>query len=89
VGDVLMGAVKEADPRKPVKKHDKVRVVVIRQRKEYKRADGTYVRFDDNACVVLEGKTLEPKGGRIFGPVAKEIKERGYDKIAALAEELV
>jgi len=66
-----------------------VRVVIIRQRKEYKRADGTYVRFDDNACVVLEGKTMEPKGGRIFGPVAKELKEKGYDKIAALAEELV
>jgi len=89
VGDVVMGAVKEADPRKMVKKHDKVRVVIIRQRKEYKRADGTYVRFDDNACVVLEGKTSEPKGGRIFGPVAKEIKEKGYDKVAALAEELV
>jgi len=84
-----MAAVKEAEPRKAVKKHDKVRVVVIRQRKEYKRTDGTYVRFDDNACVVLEGKTMEPKGGRIFGPVAKEIKEKGYDKIAALAEELV
>lgn len=89
VGDIVMGAVKEADPRKMVKKHDKVRVVIIRQRKEYKRADGTYVRFDDNACVVLEGKTVEPKGGRIFGPVAKEIKERGFDKVAALAEELV
>lgn len=89
VGDVVMAAVKEADPRKMVKKHDKVRVVIIRQRKEYKRADGTYVRFDDNACVVLEGKTMEPKGGRIFGPVAKELKEKGYDKVAALAEELV
>lgn len=89
VGDVLMAAVKEAEPRKAVKKHDKVRVVVIRQKKEYKRADGTYVRFDDNACVVLEGKSVEPKGGRIFGPVAKELKERGFDKIAAMAEELV
>jgi large subunit ribosomal protein L14 len=89
VGDVVMASVKEAEPRKMVKKHDKVRVVIIRQRKEYKRSDGTYVRFDDNACVVLEGKTKEPKGGRIFGPVAKELKEKGYDKIAALAEELV
>ncbi len=89
VGDVLMAAVKTAEPRKPVKKHDKVRVVVIRQRKEYRRSDGTYVRFDDNACVVLEGKGREPKGGRIFGPVAKEIKEKGYSKIAALAKELV
>lgn len=89
VGDVVNAAVKEAEPRKSVKKHEKVRVVIIRQRKEFKRADGTYVRFDDNACVVLEGKTKEPKGGRIFGPVAKELKERGFDKVAALAEELV
>jgi large subunit ribosomal protein L14 len=89
VGDIVMAAVKEAEPRKMVKKHEKIRVVIIRQRKEYKRADGTYVRFDDNACVVLEGKTMEPKGGRIFGPVAKELKEKGFDKIAALAEELV
>ncbi len=89
VGDVIMGAVKEAEPRKGVKKHDKVRAVIVRQRKEYKRSDGTYVRFDDNACVILEGKSKEPKGGRIFGPVAKELKTKGYDKIAAIAKELV
>lgn len=89
VGDVIMAAVKTAEPRKPVKKHDKVRAVVIRQKKEYRRGDGTYVRFDDNACVILEGKGKEPKGGRIFGPVAKELKAKGYDKIAAMAEELI
>ncbi|GMX57774.1 MAG TPA: 50S ribosomal protein L14 [Candidatus Pacearchaeota archaeon] len=89
VGDVIMAAVKIAEPRKPVKKHDKVRAVVIRQKKEYRREDGTYIRFDDNACVILEGKGKEPKGGRIFGPVAKELKARGYDKIAAMAEELI
>lgn len=89
VGDIIIGAVKTSEPRKPVKKHDKVRAVIIRQKKEHKRNDGTYVRFDDNACVILEGKTVEPKGGRIFGPVAKELKEKGFDKIAALAEELV
>ena len=89
VGDVIMAAVKTAEPRKPVKKHDKVRAVVIRQKKEYRREDGTYIRFDDNACVILEGKGKEPKGGRIFGPVAKELKARGYDKIAAMAEELI
>ncbi|HOI97303.1 MAG: 50S ribosomal protein L14 [Minisyncoccales bacterium] len=89
VGDVIMAAVKTAEPRKPVKKHDKVRAVVIRQKKEYRRDDGTYVRFDDNACVILEGKGKEPKGGRIFGPVAKELKAKGYDKIAAMAEELI
>jgi large subunit ribosomal protein L14 len=89
LGEVFIGAVKEAEPRKLVKKHDKVRAIIIRQKKEFKRRDGTYIRFDDNACVILEGKTTDPKGGRIFGPVAKEIKEKGFDKVAALAEELV
>jgi len=89
VGEIVNAAVKEAEPRKLVKNHEKVRVLIIRQKKEYKRVDGTYVRFDDNACVVLEGKTMDPKGGRIFGPVAKEIKEKGFDKVAALAEELI
>lgn len=89
IGDIIVGVVKEADPRKIVKKHDKVRAVIIRQKKETKRPDGSYVRFDDNACVVLEAKTKEPKGGRIFGPIAKEIKEKGFEKVAALAEELV
>lgn len=89
VGDIIIGAVKTAEPRKPVKKHEKMRAVIIRTKKEVKRNDGTYIRFDDNACVILEGKTVEPKGGRIFGPVAKEIKEKGFDKVAALAEELV
>ena len=89
IGDVVNAAVKEAEPRKLVKKHEKVRVVIIRQRKEMKRKDGTYVRFDDNACVILEGKSNEPKGGRIFGPVAREVREKGFDKVAALAEELV
>ncbi len=89
VGDVIMAAVKTAEPRKLVKKHDKVRAVVIRQKKEYRRPDGTYIRFDDNACVILEGKGKEPKGGRVFGPVAKELKTKGYDKVAAMAEELI
>lgn len=89
VGDVIMGSVKIAEPRKAVKKHDKVRAVIVRQKKEYKREDGTYVRFDDNACVILEGKGKEPKGGRIFGPVAKELKSKGYDKIVAMAQELI
>lgn len=89
LGDMIVGTVKEADPRRLVKTHDVVRAVIIRQRKEYRRADGSYVRFDDNACVVLEGKSKEPKGGRILGPVAREVRERGFEKIANLAEELV
>lgn len=89
IGDVIVGNVKVAEPRRLVKKHEVVRAVIIRQKKELKRPDGSYVRFDDNACVILEGKTKEPKGGRVLGPVAKEIKEKGFDRIAALAEELV
>ena len=89
LGDIIVGAVKEAEPRRQVKKHDVVRAVVVRQRKNYRRADGSYVRFDDNACVILEGKSKEPKGGRIFGPIPREIKEKGFDKIAALAREIV
>ena len=89
IGDVIVGTVKEAEPRRLVKKHDVVRAVVIRQRKNFRRKDGTYIRFDENACVILEGKTKEPKGGRILGPVAREVKEKGFDKVAGLAEELV
>lgn len=89
IGDVIVGTVKEADPRRQVKKHDVVKAVIIRQKKNLRRRDGSYVRFDDNACVILEGKTKDPKGGRILGPMAREIKEKGFDKVAALAEELV
>ena len=89
IGDVIVATVKEADPRRIVKKHEVVRAVVVRQRKNYKRDDGTYIRFDDNAAVILEGKTKEPKGGRITGPVPREIKDKGFDKIAAIAPEIV
>lgn len=88
IGDIIVGTVKEAEPRRLVKKHDIVRAVIIRQKKSLRRPDGSYIRFDDNAVVILEtGK--EPKGGRIFGPVAREIKERGFDKIANLAQDIV
>jgi len=89
IGDCIVGAVKNAEPRRIVKKHDIVKAVIVRQRKNLRRKDGSYLRFDDNACVVLEGKTKEPKGGRILGPIPRELKEKGFDKIAALAEELV
>lgn len=88
VGDIIVGTVKVAEPRRPAKKHDVVKAVVIRQKKSLRRSDGSYIRFDDNAVVILEtGK--EPKGGRIFGPVAREIKEKGFETIAALASDLV
>ena len=89
IGDVIVVAVKEAEPRRIVKKHEVIRAVIIRQRKEFRRPDGSYIRFDDNAVVILEGKTKEPKGGRILGPVPKEIKEKGFEKIASLAEEIL
>jgi len=89
IGDVIVGTVKEAEPRRLVKKHDVVRAVIIRQKKNFRRSDGSYIRFDDNACVIMEGKTKDPKGGRILGPVAREVKEKGFDKVAALAEELI
>ena len=88
LGDIIVATVKKAEPRKLVKKHEIVKAVIIRQRKEYRRADGSYIRFDDNAAVVLaEGKL--PKGGRVFGPTAKELKEKGFDKIAMMAKELL
>lgn len=89
IGDIIVGTVKEAEPRKSVKKHDVTRAVIVRQKKALRRQDGTYVRFDDSAVVILDGKTKNPKAGRILGPVARELKEKGFEKIAAMAEELV
>lgn len=88
LGDVIVGAVKKAEPRKLIKKHEVVKALIIRQKREYKRFDGSYVRFDDNAAVIIDDDK-NPKGGRIFGPVAREIKEKGFDTVAALAPELV
>ncbi|MDP3093474.1 MAG: 50S ribosomal protein L14 [bacterium] len=89
IGDVIVAVVKEAEPRRLVKKHEIVKAVIVRQKKAFRRKDGSYVRFDENSAVILEGATKDPKGGRIFGPIPKEIKERGYDKIANMAEEIV
>ena len=87
LGDIVVVSVKVAEPRKAVKKKEVLRAVVVRQRKPFRRKDGTYIKFDDNAVVILDGK--EPKGGRIFGPIPREIKERGFNTIASLAEEVV
>jgi len=87
LGDIIVASVQSAEPRKTVKKGDVVKAVIIRQRNSYRRPDGSYIRFSENAAVILEGE--EPKGGRIFGPVAREIKEKGFDKIASLAPEVV
>jgi len=87
VGDVLTCVVKHATPHGMVKKSDIVHAVLVRSRKETRRIDGTYVRFDDNAAVIIDQKTKEPKGTRIFGPVARELRARGFGKIVSLAPE--
>ncbi len=88
LGDIIVGAVKEAEPRKGVKKHDVIKAVIVRQRKPFRRPDGTYISFSDNAVVVL-GTEKEPKGGRILGPISREIKEKGFEKISNLAQEVL
>lgn len=88
IGDIIVGAVKVAEPRRPVKKHDVVKAVIVRQRKALRRPDGSYIRFDDNAVVILETGN-NPKGGRIFGPVARELREKGFEKIINLAKDIV
>ena len=87
IGDIVVASVKEAEPRKAVKKKEIVKAVIVRQRKSFRRADGSYIRFDENAAVILEGSN--PKAGRIFGPIPREIKEKGFDKIASLAPEVL
>lgn len=89
LGDVITGVVKRAMPYGQVKKGEVIRALIVRTRKERKRHDGSYVRFDDNACVILASKDgPEPKGTRVFGPIAKEVKDKGFSKIASLAEEI-
>lgn len=88
IGDIVIASVKIAEPRKLVKKKDIVKALIVRQRKPFRRNDGSYIKFDDNAAVIIE-KDTEPKGGRIFGPIPREIKELGYNKIISLAEEVV
>ncbi len=88
VGDIVVLSVKSAEPRKSVKKKDVLRAVVVRQKYPTRRRDGSYIRFDENAVVILD-KGKEPKGGRIFGPIPREISELGYQKIASLAPEVL
>jgi large subunit ribosomal protein L14 len=88
IGDVIVAAVKEAVPLAQVKKGEVVRAVIVRTAKPYRRPDGTYVRFDDNAAVLV-GDRQNPRGTRIFGPVARELRDRGYMRIVSLAPEVV
>jgi large subunit ribosomal protein L14 len=87
VGDVVIGTIKAATPQGSVKKSDIVKAVIVRISKEYRREDGSYIRFDDNAAVILDNDGINPKGTRIFGPVARELREKGYMKIVSLAPE--
>lgn len=88
VGDVIVCSVKAADPRGLVKKGEVVRAVIVRQRKEWPRPDGSAIRFDENAAVVLQKDSQEPLGSRVFGPIVRELRTKGFTKIVSLAPEV-
>ena len=89
IGSVIKISVKEAQPHSSVKKGDVLDAVVVRTRKEVRRKDGSYLRFDENAVVIIDKKNKEPKGTRIFGPVARELRDKGFTKIISLAPEVL
>ncbi len=89
IGDIVTCTVKEAVPHGLVKKSQVVKAVIVRTRKETRRPDGTYIRFDDNAAVIIDPKTKEPIGTRIFGPIPRELRAKGYQKIISLAPEVL
>ena len=89
IGDVVALSVIEALPKGLVRLHEVSKGVIVRTRKEYRRKDGSYIRFDDNAVVLIENGKKDCKGTRVFGPVARELKEKGYDKIISLAPEVL
>lgn len=89
IGDLLSVVVKEATPNTMVKKGDVLHAVLVRAVKETRRADGSYIRFDENAAVIVDKETKEPKGTRVFGPVARELRGKGYQKIISLAPEVL
>ena len=86
LGDIVIASVKAVEPRGMVKKKEVVKAIIVRQKKAYRRKDGSYIRFDENAAIILDGK--EMKGTRVFGPIAREVRERGFLKIISLAEEV-
>jgi large subunit ribosomal protein L14 len=89
IGDVVVATVKSATPQGSVRKSEIVKAVIVRCAKEYRRDDGSYIRFDDNAAVILDQDGVNPKGTRIFGPVARELREKGFMKIVSLAPEVL
>jgi large subunit ribosomal protein L14 len=88
VGDIIIASVQVAEPRKAVKKKDVVKAVIVRQRNAIRRRDGSYIRFDENSAVLIDEKK-EPRATRVFGPIPREVKEKGFEKIFTLAEEIV
>ena len=88
VGDVIVASIQSAEPRKAVKKKDVVKVLVVRTKNALRRKDGSYVRFDENAVVLIDAKK-EPTATRIFGPLPRELKEKGFEKLMTMAEEIV
>ncbi|MBU6141651.1 50S ribosomal protein L14 [Patescibacteria group bacterium] len=88
IGDIIIASVQVAEPRKPIKKKDVVKAVLVRQHHPLRRPDGSVIRFDENAVVIIDDKK-EPKGTRIFGPIPREIKEKGYETVFSMAEEIV
>lgn len=88
IGDIIVASVRQGDPKGVVKEHEVVKAVVVRQKKALKRTDGSYIRFDDNAAVIID-ENKEPKGSRIFGPVGRELKDKGFNKIISLASEVL
>jgi large subunit ribosomal protein L14 len=89
VGDVIVASVKSATPNMPVKKGDVIKAVIVRTKKPIQRNDGSTLRFDDNACVVINPQNMEPRGTRIFGPVARELRDSNFMKIVSLAPEVI
>ena len=89
IGDIVVGAVQSATPQGSIKKSEIVKAVIVRCSKEWRREDGSYIRFDDNAAVILDTDGQNPKGSRIFGPVARELREKGFMKIVSLAPEVL
>lgn len=89
LGDIVVVAIKVSDPRGQVKKGEVSRAVIVRQKKNFRRKDGSYIRFDDNAVVLIEKDNITPKGSRVFGPIGRELRDRGFLKIASLAPEVL
>ena len=89
IGDIVVLSVQKAEPRKAIKKKDVLYAVVVRQKSPFRRGDGSHIRFDENAVVILDKAKAEPQAGRVFGPIPREIGEKGFQKIISLAQEVV